>query len=77
MTKLNFLIQTFSKSAAIIFDGIDNEKDGVLPSSKCVKFIEKLEEGFHSEDLAGHIQKLYSNKSGSLERFALVRWYMD
>ena len=31
----------FSKSAAIIFDNIDNEKDGVLPLSKFVDLIEK------------------------------------
>ena len=32
----------FSKSATIIFDKIDNGKDGVLPSSKFVDLIETL-----------------------------------
>ena len=32
----------FSKAAAILYDKIDNRKDGVLPSSKSVDFIETL-----------------------------------
>ena len=45
----------------IIFDKIDNVKDGVLPSSKFVDLIEKIGEGFHSEDLAGHLRKIDPN----------------
>ena len=58
-------------------DKIDNGKDGVLPSSKFVDLIETLVEGFHSEELAGHLRKLDPNESGSLDRFAFVRWYVD
>ena len=61
----------FSKAAARVFDKIDHVKDGVLPSSKFVDFIETLEEGFHSEELAGQLRKVDPNKSGSLDRFPL------
>ena len=33
--------------------------------------------GVHSEKLAGHVKKLYPNKSGSLDHFAFVRCYAD
>ena len=39
--------------------------------------IETLGEGFHSEDLTGHLRKLDPNKSGSLDHFSFVRWYLD
>ena len=42
----------FSKSSTIIFDKIDNGKDGFLPSSRSVDLIETLGEVFNSEDLA-------------------------
>ena len=67
----------FSKAATIIFDRIDNRKDGVIPQSKFVDLIETLEEGFHSEDLAGYLRKVDQNESGSLKRFPFVRWYVD
>ena len=51
----------FSKDAAIIFDKIDNEKDGVLQSSKFVDLVDTLGEGFHSDELAGHPWKVDSN----------------
>ena len=51
----------FSKAAAIVFDKIDNGKDGVLPSSKFVELIETLGEGFNSEDLGGHLRKVNPN----------------
>ena len=34
-------------------------------------------EGFHSEDLAGQLQKLDPNESGALDRFSFVRWCAD
>ena len=37
----------FSKASAIVFDRIENWKDGDLPSSNSVEFIETLGEGFH------------------------------
>ena len=36
-----------------------------------------LGEGFHSEELAGHLHKLYPNEIGSLESFTFVRCYVD
>ena len=33
--------------------------------------------GVHSEDLAGHLRKVYPNKSGSLDSFTFVMWYSD
>ena len=39
--------------------------------------IETLWECFHSEDLAVHLRKLEPNKTGSLDPFAFVRWYVD
>ena len=36
----------FSKAAAIVFDNIDNGKDGALPSSKFFHLIETLGEIF-------------------------------
>ena len=67
----------FSKATTIIFDKIDNGKDAVLPSSRFVDLIETLGDGFHSEDLAGHIQKVDPNKSGGLYRLPFVRYYVD
>ena len=57
----------FSKSAAIIFDNIDNEKDGVLPLSKFVDLIETLLGGFHSDEINGNIWKMpYMNFLGQI-----------
>ena len=67
----------FAKAAAGVFENIDDGKYGVLPSSKFVDLIETLWEGFQREELTGNLQKLYPNKSGSLDRFAFVRWYVD
>ena len=67
----------FSKAAAIIFDEVDHWEDVVLQSSNSVDLIEILVEGFHSEDLAGHLLKVYPNESGSLDRFAFLRWYVE
>ena len=39
--------------------------------------IETLGEGFHGEELAGQLRKVDPNESGSLDRFAFVRWYVD
>ena len=61
----------------IVFDRIDNGKDGVLPFSKFSDLIETLGDGFHSEDLAGHLRKLDPNESGSLYRFPFVKCYVD
>ena len=44
---------------------------------KFVELIETLGEGFHSDDLAGNLRKVYPNKSGSLDRFAFVRWCVE
>ena len=66
-----------AKAAARVFDEIDNGKAGVLPSSKFVDLIETLGEGFHGEELAGQLRKVDPNESGSLDRFAFVRWYVD
>ena len=52
----------FAKAALVIFDKIDNGKDGVLPWSKFVDLIKTLGEGFHSEKLAGHLQKVAQKK---------------
>ena len=51
----------FSKAAARLFDKIDHGKSGVIPSSKFVDLIEILGEGFDSEELAGHLQKVDPN----------------
>ena len=51
----------FTKAVAIIFDKIDHGKDGALPSSKFVDLIETLGEVLHSEELAGHMQKVDPN----------------
>ena len=67
----------FFKSAEISFDRIDHGKDGVLPSSNLVDLIVTLWEGFHSEEVAGHLQKLDPDESVSLEHFAFVGWYVD
>ena len=67
----------FSKAAAIIFDKIYNGKDGVLLLSKFFDLIETLGESFHSEELAGHLWKVDPKESGSLDRFAFLRWYVD
>ena len=51
----------FSKAAVSVYDKIDHGKDGILPSSKSIDFIDTVEEGFHSEELADHLQKLDLN----------------
>ena len=61
----------FTNAAAIIFDKIYNGKDGVLPSSNFVDLIETLWEGFHSKDMAVHLQKVYPNGSDSLGPFSV------
>ena len=66
----------FFKSAAVVFDKIYNEKGGVLPSSNFVDLIETIWEVFHNEELAGHLQKVDPNESGSLDLFAFVSWYV-
>ena len=51
-----------------------------LGSLNCQSFfdtIETLGEGFHSDDMAGHLQKVYPNESGSYDRFDFVRCYVD
>ena len=63
----------FSKAAAIIFYKIYCGKYGFLPLSIFFGFLETLGEGFHSDYLTGHLRKVDSNESGSLDRFAFVR----
>ena len=67
----------FSKANTILFDKIDNGKDGVLPSSKFVDLIETLREDFHSKDLAGYLRKVDQNESGSLDHFSFVMCYVE
>ena len=66
----------FSKAAVRVFDEKYNRNNGAFPLSKFVDFIETLGEGFHSEELAGHLRKVDPNESGSLESFSFVRWYV-
>ena len=63
----------FSKASAREFDKIDNRKDGFLPSSIFVEFIETVGESFHIEYLAGHMRKVDPHESEILDRFAFVR----
>ena len=51
----------FSKSAARLFDKIDNGKAGVIPSLKFVEFIETLCWVFCSTYMEGHLHKLDPN----------------
>ena len=67
----------FSKSIAIIFDKTDNGKAGVLLSSKFFYLIERLGKCFHSEELLGHLRKVYPNESVSLYRFTFLRRCVD
>ena len=60
-----------------IFYEIDNGKAGLLPSSKFGDLIEIIGVGFHGEDLTDQLRKVDQNESGSLDRFAFVRWYVD
>ena len=36
-----------------------------------------LGENFHIEELVGHLRKVDPHKSGILDRFAFVGWYVD
>ena len=67
----------FSKATARVLDKVYNEKDRVLPLSKFVNCIETLGDGFHSEDLAGHMRKLDPDEIGSVYRFPFLKWYVD
>ena len=67
----------FAKAAARVFDEIDIEIAGVLPSSVFVDLIETLGDGFHSEELAGQLRNVDPNESGGLDSFAFLRWYVD
>ena len=40
-------------------------------------WLKHLRGGFHSEELAGYLRKVDPNESGSLYRFAFVRWYVE
>ena len=66
-----------SKAQAIVFDETYNKKIGFLKLSKFFDTIETLGEGFRSDDLAGHLQKVHPNESGSYDHFDFVRWYVD
>ena len=74
---MNFLIHIFPNFPPEYLIKVDNEKAGILTLSKFVDSDETIEEGFHREDLAGHLQNVDQNESGSLDRFAFVRWYVD
>ena len=63
----------FSKAAGRVFDRIYHGKYGALPSSKFVDLVETLAEGFHSEEIAVHLRKLYPYESGILFCFPFVR----
>ena len=39
--------------------------------------IDTIGEGFHGEELAGHLRKVDLNESGSLGRFSFGWWYVD
>ena len=62
----------FPKVAARLFNKIDYGNTGVLPSSNFVELVETLGESFHSEYLAGYLQKLDPNESFGLDRFDFV-----
>ena len=66
-----------SKAYARLFDETYNEKTIVLKLSKFFDTIETLGEGFHSDDMAGHLQKVDPNESVSYDRFDFVRWCVD
>ena len=57
----------FAKAAARVFYKIDHGKDGVLSMSKFVDLNDTLGEGFHSEELLGHMRKVDPQKSGGLD----------
>ena len=67
----------FAKADARVFDKVDDGKDCVLPQSKFVDLLETLGDIFHSEELAGHLQKVYPNESSSLDYFAFLSQYVD
>ena len=67
----------FSKAAERVFDKMDNGMAGLLPSSNLFDLVETLGKGFHGNQLAGQLQKVDPNESGSLYRFPFVRWYVD
>ena len=58
---LHFLCPRYT----IVLVKIDNKKEGVLPSSSFVDFIETLRYIFHSKDTAVHMHKVEPNGSGS------------
>ena len=45
--------------------------------SNIFDLVEILGDDFHSEELVGQMQKVDPKKSGSLDHFAFVRWYVD
>ena len=66
-----------SKAYAIVFDETYHKNTGVLKLSKVFDTIGTFGEGFHSDDLAGHLHKVDPNESGSYDRFDFVRCYVD
>ena len=60
-----------------LFYEIDNGKAGLLPSSKFGDLIQIIGVDFHGEDLAGQLQKVYPNESGSLDHFSFVMCYVE
>ena len=67
----------FSKASTRVFDQLDNGKAGHLLPSKFVDLIKTLGEVFHGDELAGNLQKVYPNESGSLDPFDFLRLYAD
>ena len=66
-----------SKAAARVFDEIDNGKYGVLLLTNVVDLIDKNWYGFHNEEMVGQLRKVDPNESGGLDRFVIVRWFVD
>ncbi|CAJ1954588.1 unnamed protein product [Cylindrotheca closterium] len=65
------------KSAARVFDTIDEEKGGSLPIDSFENLSEELGEGFHGDEYDKQIAIIDPNRSGKITRTAFIDWYTE
>ena len=65
-----------AKKASQIFDAADKEKYGILPSSMFDDLLEELGECFDSEEQRKRLAEVDPDKTGTIDRFLFVMWYV-
>jgi Ca2+-binding EF-hand superfamily protein len=72
-----FPVSSFGKTAGDVFDGLDSEMTGILPTSQFEDLLEGLGEGFFGDELQKQIDKVDTGKTGVITRAFFVDWYIN